>query len=170
VDSFFGETEDIVEAVRDASPDDANVHPVEDTDQGKTERGRVANWFWQSNYVVEVDTDKILFMVGNTWNFEHAAAVADAMRDGATFEIPAGRVHRITAAHVKNSQEHDKKGDLEEQYGMTRPWSKADIGNYYAQLIDGNHRAVAAMVLREPSIPVYVGENYRENIRKKDWI
>ena len=170
MDSFFVSTESFVDAVRDSSPDSTNVEPIQETDRGKTERGRVVHWWWDSNYVVEVDTDKILFMEGNSWNFDHAGGVVESMEAGEVFEVPAGRVHRITAEAVKMTQAHAKKGDLEEQYNMTRPWSRGDIGSYYAQLIDGNHRAVAAMVLREQSLPVYVGENYRDNIRKKDWI
>lgn len=39
-----------------------------------------------------------------------------------------------------------------------------------APLLDGNHRAIAAIELGDPLIPVYVGENYRDDITPREWI
>ena len=51
----------------------------------------------------------------------------------------------------------------------TRTRTRTEQGEYYAQLLDGNHRAAAALLAGEPYIYVYVGENYRANVRKKDY-
>ena len=73
---------------------------------------------------------------------EHAAGYMDAMRR-TPFEVPAARVYRIDAAAVKAAKKYDKADELEYQMLMEKPWPKA--GGYHAVLIDGNHRAAAAM-------------------------
>lgn len=169
--SFFVGTDDILESIAESCADDSFVEPIEDPDaRGSTFEGDKVNWWSDSSYVVMVATSRILFMDGNQWNQEHGAGVIASMRAGNVFEIPAGRVYRITANDVKESKRLAKKCELEEQLGMERPWDSEDVGQYYAQLLDGNHRAAAAMILGEDSIPVYVSENYRDNIRKKDWL
>jgi len=166
MDSFFESTGDIVQMVRDTPPDPRNVSP-EECDELHFQGRRVG---WVGNgYIVEVETDRVLFMQDNIWNFGHAAGVMEAMAKGYCFEIPAARIHRITAADVHMTQDWAKRGELSYQLGMTRPWTRADIGQYEAQLVDGNHRAAAAMALGERSLWVYVGENYRDEVRKKDW-
>ena len=82
--------------------------------------------------------------------------------------LPAGRVYRISAEEVRQSEKYEERGELQDQMGMTEPWEQGDVGTYYAQLIDGNHRAAAALALGEPSIWVYVAENSMANVRKKD--
>jgi hypothetical protein len=168
VNSVFEGTDEILEAVREAMPNMGHVHPVP-CSSGTKHQGRYVGWI-SEEYVVRIDTDRVLFMQGNLWNFEHAAGVMEAMRGGYCFEIPAARVYRITASDVRDTQSMAKRGELSHQWGMIHPWARDDIGEYRAQLLDGNHRAAAAMALGEPYIWVYVGENYRENVRKKDWI
>jgi hypothetical protein len=169
VKSYFEDVESVLEDIRDAAPDISHVAPEEECDPMYV--GRRARWRWDySSYVVEVDVSRIQFMPDNTWRFEHAAGVIVMMQEGSCFEPPAARIHRITAEDVKSTQRYEKSGELEYQTGMIRPWTKADIGQYTALLIDGNHRAAAAMVLGERAIPVYVGENYRAEVRKKDWL
>ena len=163
--SFFIEGDEIVDVISREDPDMRHVECGERSNI----QGRNVSWYAESPYVVWIDAEKILFMDGNLWRASHAAGIAQGMRDGCSFEPPAGRVHRLDAAAVKSTQDAAKRGDLE-GHNMVRPYTKRDIGTYYAQLIDGNHRAAAAMVLGESRIPVYVGENYRSEIRKKDWI
>lgn len=165
--SHFTGVDDVVEAVREAEPDTSRVEPaIEGAHQGRT-----AAWVVNSPYIVSVDADKIRLTEGNPWNFVHAAGVAEAMRSGGAFEPPAGRVYRVTADDVKRSQKYEPESeDLEYNEGLARPWTKRDVGAYYAQLLDGNHRAVAAMAIGESAIPIVVGPNYRENVRKKDWL
>lgn len=38
------------------------------------------------------------------------------------------------------------------------------------QLLDGHHRALAAIMLGESHIPVVVGENYRGDVRDDEWL
>ncbi len=168
MNSHFLDTDSIVEAVRMADPDRGNVTPC-DCNGEPTFQGRRVGWWSQGPYVVEVSADDVVFMDGNIWNFEHAAGVMEAMAHGECFELPAARIHRITASDVEDTQAMAKRGDLLEQWSMVRPWTRADIGSYRAQLLDGNHRAAAAMALGEQHLWVYVGENYRAEVRKKDW-
>jgi hypothetical protein len=164
--SAFDGTDEIVELVRETQPERWHVHP--EPCPRRHFQGRRVGWVGEG-YIVEVDTDRVLFMQDNLWNFPHAAGVMEAMRHGECFEIPAARVYRISAHDVKYTQDLAERGELLEQYGMIRPWTRRDVGAYKAQLVDGNHRAAAAMALGESSIWVYVGENYRENVLKKDW-
>lgn len=166
VNSFFTGTDEIVEAVRDAYPRFEHIKS-----SPSNLRGENVRWFSDSPYVIKVSVDRIHFMEGNTWSFPHAAGVLHEMRVAdAAFEIPAARVHRITAGDVKDTQSLSKKGQLDYEWSMTHPWTKDDIGTYKAQLIDGNHRAAAAMALGEPWIYVYVTENTRNDVRVKDWV
>ena len=168
--SYFVATEGILEAVEDASPNDRNFSPPSRPRGMGVFEARRVGWLANSNYIVPIEADKILFMEGNLWNFGHAAAILDHLRHGGEhLEMPAARVNRITADYVKSTEKAARDGDLEERYGMTKPWTRRDIGTYYAQLVDGNHRAAAAMAYGEPFLYVYVGENYRQNIYKKDW-
>lgn len=170
MDSYFASTVSVLGSVGDSVPSDTYIERDAVRDGGRILMGRRMTWWCNSSYVVEVEAEKIVFMEGNMWNFEHAAGIAKVAVAGEVIEIPAARVHRIMASDVKSSESWAKKGELEWQMGMTRPWKRSDVGTYYAQLVDGNHRAAAAMVLGEKTIPVYVGENYRDQIRKKDWI
>jgi len=168
--SAFDGVEGVVEAVEDAYPDESRVD-LDAREDDDPLVGHTARWSRGGGaYIVEVDAERIQFTEGNPWYPEHAAGVAKAMRDGIPFELPAARVYRITAKDVKDSAKAEKDGKLLYEYGMVRPWTKADIGQYYAQLLDGNHRAAAAMAIGESSIPVHVGPNYRDAVRKKDWL
>lgn len=169
MNSYFEGVDGILEAIAESRPDMTHVAPEENCEPRFT--GRRVRWRWEGrSYVVEVAVERIAFMQDNMWNFRHGAGVLQAMRDGMCFEPPGARIYRVTAEDVKRTQAHAKRGELLYQRSMLRPWTKADIGKYKATLIDGNHRAAAAMILGEKSIPVYVGEDYRDEIRKKDWL
>lgn len=168
---MFAGTDDILGEILDTPPNDRFID-YDAVPRGKIYEGRVVKWAGSPGYNVEIPVENIHFMEGNQWNFGHAAALLAGIKSGQleVLEVPAGRVYRIKASDVKSSEAWAKKGQLEEQLGMNTPWTKRDIGSYYAQLLDGNHRAAAAMLAREPSIVVRVGENYRENVYKKDMI
>lgn len=169
--SAFDSTDGVVEMVEDAYPDESRVDFDADQEGDDHLVGHHARWLrGGSGYIVDIDVERIMLTEGNPWYPEHAAGVAKAMRDGVPFNLPAARVYRITAKDVKDSIKAEKDGKLLYEYSMVRPWSRADIGQYYAQLLDGNHRAVAAMSVGESSIPVHVGPNYRDAVRKKDWL
>jgi hypothetical protein len=167
LDSHFVNTELLVDEVSAVEPDLTHVDPS----APERRRERYAKYpgrrWWADGLIVRIDADNVLFMEGNEWNTPHAAGVMEYMRQGERFEVPAARVYRITAEDVRRTRKAEQEGRLEEDYGMTRPWERA--GGYYAQLLDGNHRAAAAMALGDREIWVYVGEDYRKNVRKADW-
>ena len=175
----FESTQPVLDAIESAEPSHeflpagGNFEPVdpERFSGDPLYRVRKVTWVASEGYLVRIPVENILFMEGNQWGFEHAAGLLEGILDGSNtmLEAPAGRVHRITAADVKQTEKYEKAGELSYQMSMTSPWTKADIGSYYAQLVDGNHRAAAAILAGEPYIYVYVAENSRENVRKKDF-
>ena len=167
MEPFFLETEGALSALEDAEPD---CSQYEDTDaDGEVYAGRRVRWIGTPGKMVKIPAANILTMEGNSWHFGYAACLRDRIRDGdAYLGAPAGRIYRVTAAEVKLTEKYERSGDLGYQVGMTRPWTRADVGDYHAQLLDGNHRAIAAIAAGEPYIWVYCGENYLANVRKKD--
>jgi hypothetical protein len=102
----------------------------------------------------------------------HAAALLDeaANRD-VVFEVPAARFYRIDADDVARTSRYEEEDELSYQVGMEKPWDEYDDeGTFYVQLVDGNHRAAAAMLMGEEVIPVTVGENYREDVLEEEWV
>jgi hypothetical protein len=169
----FEGTEEVLDSVRDAEP----THEfIEAPDQSKWRPSdlhpvRNVTWLGSKGYLVAIPVENILFMEGNIWNFGHAAALLEGIRDGSNhvLQAPAGRVYRVMASDVKQTAKYERDGELSYQVGMTEPWTKAEMGQYHAQLLDGNHRAAAAILAGDPYIYVYVAENSRENVRKKDF-
>lgn len=170
---FVG-TAEIIDTVREIDPGGIAFDPGEEENRDLRWRsviwGQKVRWAAAKGKMVAIPRANVLFMEGNQWNLEHAAAIYQYMRegDGSPIRLPAARVYRVSAADVKSSEEYEAEGELEEQLGMTEPWEPSDVGSYYGQLIDGNHRAAAALALGEPFIWVYVAENSLENVRKKD--
>lgn len=167
---YYSGVEDLIESML-ASDADAR-HVEEPTASGSEIEGRSLRWLVNSNYVVWVAADCIQFMEGNSWNLEHAKALYDLIESGENplFEIPAGRVDRISKEDVIRTASEYEADELEYQRGMEKPWSPKDVGLLTAQLVDGNHRALAAIAAGEHSIPVIVGENYRDVVKKKEWV
>lgn len=171
--SKFVGTDSILEAIMDAEPDDTYVSSAA-MNLPKTFYRSVGSVVWQGarGYLVTVAVENVIFMEGNQWNFGHARALYDGIMNdtNATLDAPAGRVYRIKASDVKTSEKYDKENELEYQMSMETPWKRSDIGEYWVQLLDGNHRAAAAMLAGDSAICVYVGENYRANVYKKDFV
>lgn len=170
-DYKFEGTEEILDAIRDAEPTRGYVFappPYRPSDIHQA--GRVT-WIGTKGYLVAIPVENVNFMEGNMWYPGHAAALLENIENGANhiLEVPSGRVYRVTAKDVKQSEKFERDGELSYQLGMTSPWTRDDIGSYHAQLLDGNHRAAAAMLAGDQYIYVYVGENYRENVYKKDF-
>lgn len=128
-------------------------------------RGRRVSWVGTPGVMLRVDADMVIAMAGNSWNPAHLAGLVELIeeRRHVYFEPPAARVYVISETHVAESQQAYEDGEIE-WWGMTRPWEMSDVGRYYAQLLDGNHRAFAAIAAGEPYVWVYVGENYREDV------
>lgn len=134
--------------------------------------GRALRWKVDSNYVVWAPVDKVWFMEGNQWSFPHARALYEAIErgDNPVFELPAARLYRITPEVVADTQRLYEQDDLEYEYDMEKPWTGADAGTFRVQLLDGNHRALAAIAAGERQIPVVVGENYRADVLPDEWV
>ncbi len=167
----FEGVEDVLEAIREADADFENVSPP---DRGyrvcDIHSVNKVTWIGSKGYVVRIPVKNVLFMEGNMWGFGHAKALLEGILDQSNYilEVPSARVYRVTAERRKESEKYERSGELSYQLGMTEPWTRDEQGEYYAQLLDGNHRAAAAMLAGEPYIYVYVGENTRENVYKKD--
>lgn len=145
--------------------------PAAGDDRDIIYNGRRVRWAATSHHTVLVPVDKVLFMEGNIWDAGHASALHDMVqRGGAVFEPPAGRLYRIDADDVARTKQWYEEDELEYQMNMERPWEDSDAGTFYVQLLDGNHRALAAMAAGESQIPVVVGENYWEDVRDDEWL
>lgn len=169
---YFEDTQRTLDSLLEADPFAEHVREASESECAYVLSGRAVRWCGTSSYVVWVPADKILFMEGNTWGWGHARALYDLIESGANplLEIPAGRLYRITPEVVASTQADYDKDELGYQRGMEKPYSAADAGTFWVQLVDGNHRAAAAIAAGEESIPVIVGENYRGDVRPEEWI
>ncbi len=173
---FIG-TAEIIDQVRELDTD-LVFDPSEDDERELRWRstiwGRNVRWAAKKGKMVLIPRANVQFTTENTWNIEHAAAIYRYMREmGAQMHpirLPAARILRVDAGMVKQSEKYEALGELDEQLGMTEPWTKAEMGSYEAYLVDGNHRAAAALALGEPFIYVYCAENSLDEVRKKDLI
>lgn len=165
---FMG-VDEILDVIEGADPSYEYVDPVDRDRFSSVHHGRKVVWV-TDGYVVDIPVKNILFMEGNLWYPEHAAALLKSIENGDNnvLQVPAARVYRVMAKDVKQTAKYERDGELDYQLSMTEPWTKAEQGEYYAQLLDGNHRAAAAILAGEHTIPVYISENTRENVRKKD--
>jgi hypothetical protein len=135
---------------------------------------------------VLVPVDKVATMEGNQWGWGHVRALHQAIMNGSgaragrvwtptwppriVLEPPSGRLYRISQEDVRQSQEFDENGELQYQLEMDSPWDDDDAGSYHVQLINGNHRFLAALMAGNTHVPVQVGPNYREDVRDDEWI
>jgi hypothetical protein len=162
----------VLESVGDAEPTHEFIEAPDRNKWRPSDLHPVRNvtWLGSKGYLVAIPVENIQFMEGNQWNFGHAAALLEGIRDGTNhvLQVPAARVYRVDAREVKMSQKYERAGELSYQLSMVKPWTKAEMGQYHAQLLDGNHRAAAAILAGEPYVYVYVAENSRENVYKKD--
>jgi hypothetical protein len=148
-----------------------NILTPGDFDYDEINRDRPVSWIGY-HYLVDIPVENIDFMEGNIWYFGHAAAILEGIEDGRIkyLQPPVARVYRVTASDIKSTQKYERDGELEYQVGMTEPWDKYDLRTYHAQLLDGNHRALAAIAAGADTITVYVSPNYRDQVYKKDWL
>lgn len=168
--SYFAGVDELLEALDNVESGRLYGDEKLDEDSFEIIEGRNARWAKTSNYIVEVPIDKIEFTQENNWFLPRAKAYQSLIENGALLEPPAGRLFRIKAADVKQSKKWEKTGELRYQTNMLVPWNKADTGTFYVQLLDGNHRALAAIAAGEVSIPMIVGQNYRDDVKKKEWL
>jgi len=174
IDSYFEGVDLILERVEHVEPtwEFVDVDGGEVDDDDEVFWGRRVGWRLTTPYVVEVPVDKVLFMEGNQWNLGHAAALYALMEGGdrPVLDVPAARLYRIDEDDIARTQRDYDEVELEYEYGMERPWEPKDAGTFYVQLLDGNHRAAAAMAAGERTIVVTVGPNYREDVLPEEWI
>jgi hypothetical protein len=165
----FEGTAEILDMIRDAEP----TYGYVDSPPSNEAEYPVRAVTWTTNspgYLVRIPAKNVLFMEGNNWYPGHAAALLEKIQNGENdvLRVPPARVYRVTASRVKESEKYDRANELSYQLNMTEPWTRAEQGEYYAQLLDGNHRAAAAILAGDQDIYVYVSENTRENVYKKD--
>lgn len=168
-DWYFSGVDDLVASVREAEPSRRHVGPVfRKKVPGELHGDRVRWDTAGSSCVVDVPVEKINFMEGNLWNFQHAAALLQNIEQGLkpVYEVPAARLYRISKRDVRQSQRWYEDDELEYQMSMERPWEDSDAGTFYVQLLNGNHRALAALAAGEDTVPVLVGSNYREDVKR----
>lgn len=168
--SKYADADWLLESIQMAEPSWEYVEPP-DLDRVQIVPDPPLAWA-VGHYGVWVPSKNIHFMPENLWYPGHAAALVDGIRDGSfpILEAPAARIHRVTPYDVESTQAEYAAGDLEEQSLMVEPWTWDEVGEYRATLVDGNHRAAAAMIVGLDRIVVTVGENYRENVDPNDWI
>ena len=160
----------------EAAPDYAHYDPVfvdelpeEQLEDDDLYWGRNVTWQGTPGYMLRIDADNVVPMPTNPWNPEHMAAILESIKQGRVLlEAPPARVTRVEEVDVQESQRAEEEGELDE-YGLTSPWTRADIGQYTAVLTDNNHRAFAAIAAGEPYIYVYVLPNYRDDIDPDDF-
>lgn len=171
---FFSDVERLLQGLEEASSDDRHVYlrAKEDLAGVPILEGRRVDWLVESNYVVWVPADQIMFTEGNSWNLGHARALYELIQSGErpVLELPACRLYRIDRGRVEGTQRAYEQDELEYQYGMEKPWETRHVGSFFAQLLDGNHRALAAIAAGEEQIPVVVGQNYRGDVKKSEWV
>lgn len=168
----FAETEEIVDAVRDVTPSDRYVDVIdpESVDDEDVHRVRKVGWVSPDGYLLKIPAKNVLFMTGNIWNLRHARALYENIKRGIDLmNVPPARVYRVDRDRIESTQRYEAEGQLLEQTGMQEPWTPKEEGEYYAQLLDGNHRAAAALLAGEPYIYVYVVENTRDEVLPTDW-
>lgn len=129
-------------------------------------------WAASKSYTVWVPAKNIQFMPENLWYPAHAAALVEGIMSGSMpiMETPAARIWKVSQYDVDSTQSEYADGTLEEDSQMDEPWLPQELGEYHATLVDGNHRAAAAMIVGLRNIPVIVGENFRENVDPRDWV
>lgn len=168
----FANTEEVIDFVRDARPDASHVDVIDpDTvDDEDVYRVRKVGWVSPDSYLLKIPAKNVRFMDGNLWNFKHARALYENIKRGdGLMKVPPARVYRIDRDRIARTQRYEAEGELFDQTGMQEPWEPKEEGEYYAQLLDGNHRAAAALLAGEPFIYVYVVENTRDEVLPADW-
>lgn len=125
----------------------------------QTRRVRRVRWGFQPGVMMRVKAEQVVPVIGQQWGPDQLATVLDAIErsDEITLRPAAARVHLLGDSHVEESEDYLSDN-------MTRPWDAEDVGQPYAVLVDGNHRAFAALLSGEPYIWVYVGEDYRDDV------
>jgi len=173
-DWIFTETPAALSYLEGVEPDHRHVSltPKKEDADLPIMSGERVRWLIHTPYVVRVPVERVLLTEENEWNPAHAAALLEVIEneDGPVFRLPAARVHRIDRKDVKATEAERRDGQLEYQRSMLRPWEPTDVGHFYVKLLDGNHRALAAIAAGETWIPVVVGPDYRRDVKRGEWI
>ncbi len=158
----------LIEQLEEAEPDATHVSL---TSEPGEYIGHKVSWR-EGEFVVEVPVEHVAFTEGNQWNFHHAAALNRLIGQGErpVFDLPSARLWRITQEDVDESRAFYENDELGYQLLMEQPWEDSDAGTFHVLLLDGNHRALAAMAAGESSIFVTVGPNYREDVLDDEWV
>lgn len=155
-----------------------DLETLEDDDPDGIYYGRRVIWYREGgHYVIRVKAHLVQAMSGNQWDWNHFMGLYETIATGdrPLLETPAARVHTVSKADVAYHEEiletqgEDELEQYLEEAGIQASYTRADIGQYRAQLVDGNHRAFSAILAGESYIFVTVGPNYRDDIDPDDW-
>lgn len=137
---------------------------IEDYSEEQLYDGRVVSWIGNPGVMMRIPADRVIPVLDNMFYPDQIATYYDYIKRNYAppLHAPAARIHFVSDTLVEESQQADDEGLLHEM-GLTRLWSERDIGEPYAVLIDGNHRAFAAILAGAPYIWVYVSANYRKD-------
>jgi hypothetical protein len=143
---------------------DAYYEPVDAStvDEEDIYHGRKVRWVGTPGYMIRIPASRVFPMPENMWFPNQLARYVKAIKEGDLLEAPAARVFVIDQGSILGSLEQVEAGEIE------YPFDESDVGQPYVVLLDGNHRAFAAILSGEPYIWAYVGENYRE--AAKPWM
>lgn len=169
--SHFARVKELVEIMREAVPERVPPKPPVPHREDKIYRGRRLLWISDStNYVVRIPSANLQFSESHRWVPARVASFLEYFRlRGKFVTVPAARVWKISEQDVSDTQRLFQADALHQERGMIWPWSPTDIGSYAAQVIVGNHRALAAICAKEPEILVYANESSRKNVDADDW-
>jgi hypothetical protein len=133
------------------------VAPAEENRHVTVYEGERARWAGTKGEMMELPASMIVPMPGNHWYPDRLVDYAVAIRAGVLFEPPSARIYIVSETEVEESplEVADGKYDY--------PFEEEDIGEPYAFLIDGNHRAFAAILSGERSVWVHVVRAYLED-------
>jgi hypothetical protein len=139
---------------------------IEDVDDDELYRGRKVSWIGEPGIMLRIDADNVVPMMGNMWGPDHFACVYEYIKNESNPVLSAGpaRIYEVGEIDVTETQQAEEEGTLGEDGGMSRPWEDRDVGELYAQMLDGNHRAFAAILAGEPYVWVRVAPNYRNDV------
>lgn len=155
---------DASEILSRGTPDDSYYEPVDEDMVGEDQiyHGKHARWVGTPGYMIRIPVDKIIPEFENEWYPDQLARYVEAVEDGELLEAPAARIYPIHEGTLQASQEWFEEGLID------RPFTEDDLGEPWADVRDGNHRAFAAVLAGEPYVWLYVEENSRK--RAEPWM
>jgi hypothetical protein len=120
--------------------------------------GKKVIWLGRAGEMVRVTADELRATPDNLFDLSQLVATATYMKEGgAVFEAPPARVDGVVdEAFVDDTKSYQADGELFKYAGMTRAFTKGDLGTLVFSLRNGNHRAFAAFLAGEPFVWIWI--------------